>query len=83
MVYRGVCGFRSRVSTITLIYRYMKVTSTKTISFPKFNWGIHKGEFRDLPEDKKAMEAILAHPCVQKSGDGATKSASKSKSVDK
>lgn len=42
----------------------MKVTSTETISFPQFNWGIHAGETRELPEDKEAQAAILAHPSI-------------------
>lgn len=40
----------------------MKVTSTKSISFPKLNWGITAGEERELPEDKEAQERILSEP---------------------
>jgi len=42
----------------------MKVVSRKTVHFPEFNWGIGKGEERELPESKKAQEAILAHPAI-------------------
>ena len=38
----------------------MKVISRKTIVFPKLNWGINKGETKELPKDKKAAEIILA-----------------------
>ena len=38
----------------------MKVTSRKTIVFPKLNWGISKGATKELPKDKKAAEIILA-----------------------
>jgi hypothetical protein len=40
----------------------MKVTSTKSISFPKLGWGISAGEVRELPEDKEAQARILAEP---------------------
>lgn len=36
-----------------------KVTSTKSISFPKLNWGISAGEVKELPEEKEAQERIL------------------------
>ena len=39
-----------------------KVTSTKSISFPKLNWGISAGEEREMPEDKAAQERILKEP---------------------
>lgn len=42
----------------------MKVTSTKTVDFPQFRWGIDAGAERELPEDKEAQEAILAHPAI-------------------
>lgn len=42
----------------------MKVTSRKSITFPSLKWGINKGEVRELPEDKKAQEAILAHSAI-------------------
>lgn len=52
-----------------------KVTSTKTIDFPDFNWGITAGEERELPVGKEAQEAILAHPCiVEVKGTSKTKS---------
>lgn len=37
----------------------MKVTSTKSISFPKLNWGLTAGEERELPEGKEAQDRIL------------------------
>ena len=46
----------------------MKVTSKKTISFSKLNWGINKGEERELPEDKEAQEIILAHKAISEVG---------------
>ena len=42
----------------------MKVTSTETLSFPQFNWGIHAGETRELPADKEAEKAILGHASI-------------------
>jgi hypothetical protein len=42
----------------------MKVTSTKSISFPKLGWGITAGEERELPEDKEAQERILSEPDI-------------------
>jgi len=36
-----------------------KVTSTKSISFPKLGWGISQGEEKELPADKEAQERIL------------------------
>lgn len=44
----------------------MKVTSRKSIHFPKFDWGITAGETRELPENKEAQEAILANPHIEK-----------------
>lgn len=44
----------------------MKATSTKTLHFPQFEWGIHAGETRDLPEDKDAEKAILDNPAITK-----------------
>ena len=41
-----------------------KVISTKSISFPKFKWGITAGETRELPEDKEAKKRILAEPGI-------------------
>lgn len=46
----------------------MKVTSTKTISFPKYDWGINRGQERDLPDNKEAQEAILESPYIIQSG---------------
>jgi hypothetical protein len=42
----------------------MKITSTKSISFPKFDWGITAGDVRELPADKEAQKIILAHPAI-------------------
>ena len=42
----------------------MKVTSRKTISFPKLNWGINKGSTKELSKDKKAAEIILANSVI-------------------
>lgn len=39
-----------------------KVTSTKSIRFPKLNWGINEGDTKDLPEGKEAQERILLEP---------------------
>lgn len=41
-----------------------KVTSTKSVEFPKLNWGINAGATRELPEDPKAQEQILAHSAI-------------------
>ena len=46
----------------------IKVTSKKTITFPKFNWGIDRDAERELPEDKDAQKAILAHPAISEVG---------------
>lgn len=46
----------------------MKVTSTRDLDFPSLNWGIRKGETRDLPEDKEAQKAILASRFISKEG---------------
>ena len=42
----------------------MKVISTKSVSFPKLDWGITKGDIRELPADKDAQKVILAHPAI-------------------
>lgn len=42
----------------------MKVTSNETIHFPTLNWGIHKGEVKELPADKEAAKTILAHESI-------------------
>lgn len=44
----------------------MKVTSRKSIDFPQFNWGITAGDVRELPDEKEARDAILAHPFIEK-----------------
>ncbi len=44
----------------------MKVKSTKNLSFPKLNWGINKGQERELPKDEKEKEIILNHPAISK-----------------
>ena len=43
----------------------MKVTSHKSISFPKLGWGINPGETKELPKDKKAQERILQEPDIE------------------
>lgn len=42
----------------------MKVTSTKSVSFPQFAWGITKGDVRELPTDEQAKQVILAHKAI-------------------
>ena len=42
----------------------MKVTSKKNVSFPSLNFGINKGETKELPKDKKAAEIILANSVI-------------------
>jgi hypothetical protein len=42
----------------------MKVTSRKSISFPKIGWAISAGETRELPEDKDAQARILVEPDI-------------------
>lgn len=42
----------------------MKVTSVKSISFPKLNWAISAGEEKELPEDKEAQARILSEPDI-------------------
>lgn len=44
----------------------MKVTSTKSIHFSGFNWGINAGQEKELPESKEAQEVILRHPRIIK-----------------
>lgn len=46
----------------------MKVTSTETLHFPSLNWGITAGEERELPADKEAAAAILAHTSISEVG---------------
>lgn len=50
----------------------MKVTSTKSVSFPQFAWGINKGDVRELPTDDKAIEVILAHKAISEVSDDET-----------
>jgi len=40
----------------------MKVTSTKSISFPPFDWGISAGEIKELPDNEEAVARILSEP---------------------
>lgn len=42
-----------------------KVISHKSISFPKFAWGISAGVERELPENKEHQDAILSHPDIE------------------
>ena len=53
----------------------MKVTSNKTIHFPKLDWGIRAGEERDLPSAKKDQELILANPHIAEVGGRSTSTA--------
>ena len=46
----------------------MKVTSNKTIDFPGLGWGIARGDEKELPKDKDAAEAIMAHPAIVEVG---------------
>lgn len=57
----------------------IKVSSTATISFPQYDWGIHKGEERELPADKDAQAAILAHPAIVEMGKQKTAEKAESK----
>lgn len=43
----------------------MKVFSHKNVHWPSYDWGISKGEERELPEDKAAQKEILAHPAIE------------------
>lgn len=43
-----------------------QVTSSKTIDFPSFQWGIHEGEIRELPEDEEAQKVILSNAYITK-----------------
>lgn len=42
----------------------MNVTSTKSVDFPKLDWGITAGAERELPESKATQKIILAHPAI-------------------
>ena len=56
---------RSNLSQLTRkleLKKMTKVTSKKSISFPKLAWGISAGETKELPEDKEAQERILQEP---------------------
>jgi len=46
----------------------MIVTSNKSLRFPQFQWGIHAGEAKELPDSEEAREAILAHPAISEGG---------------
>lgn len=43
----------------------MKVTANRTVEFPKLGWTIGAGETRELPVDKDAQRAILAHRSIK------------------
>lgn len=43
-----------------------KVTSKKSISFPKLGWAISAGEEKELPEDKEACARILQETDIEK-----------------
>lgn len=51
----------------------MKVTSNKSVHFPKLKWGINKGQERELPSDKDAQKQILAHNAISEVGSKTTK----------
>ena len=42
----------------------MKIVSTKSISFPKFDFGMTADVPVELPKDKKVQDVVLAHPSV-------------------
>jgi hypothetical protein len=44
----------------------MKVTSNRSVEFPKLNWAIAANETRDLPDDKDAQKVILSHRSIHK-----------------
>ena len=44
----------------------MKVTSNRSVEFPKLGFAIAAGETRELPEDKEAQKIILAHRSISK-----------------
>lgn len=46
----------------------LKVTSTETISFPQYEWGIEKGAERELPTNKDAQAVILANEFISEVG---------------
>jgi len=47
----------------------MKVTSSKSITFPKLGWAISAGEVKELPNDKAAQERILSEPEIVEAGE--------------
>lgn len=49
-----------------------KVTSIRTLTFPKLKWSIEKGEEKELPEGKEAQEAVLAHFAISEVGGKST-----------
>ena len=51
----------------------MKVTSTKSISFPGLNWGITAGDVRELPDDKEAVARIMQEPEISEVVENITK----------
>lgn len=58
----------------------IKVKSKRTLNFAKLNWSIEKGEEKELPEDKEAQEAILAHWAISEaSGKAKTENKTDSK----
>lgn len=51
----------------------MKVTSTKSISFPGLNWGITAGDVRELPDDQEASARIMQEPEISEVVENITK----------
>jgi hypothetical protein len=43
----------------------MKVTSDRSVEFPKLGWAISAGETKELPADKEAQAAILGHRSIK------------------
>ena len=48
----------------------MKVTASKSVSFPSLGWGIEAGEVKELPSDKEAQEEILKCYVISKADSG-------------
>lgn len=42
----------------------MRVTSDRSVEFPKLRFSISAGETKDLPDDKAAQKVILAHRSI-------------------
>jgi hypothetical protein len=42
----------------------MKVTSNRSVEFPKLGFAISAGETKELPTDKDAQKLILAHRSI-------------------